>query len=635
MLDDDRDKQLVRNQLIAIMLMTVAVMVWFQFFAPEPPPPRQEQPAQPVEAPPSEVEEQQDLIAKGFETPVDSAEEGAWPNLPPVPEISEDVAEGVEEVTLSNRYMDLTFTPIGGRLKKASVHLGNGGQNDIQLVPTQPDVPDTHAVYPLGLRFSDEYIGDEIDRRGFTHTVSPDGSKVTFELALEGYGVVRKIFSLTDTPYVFDAHIEYVNKEGRARKLGRDYTPAYVLNWGPDFESHDEGKGIQKTLIWRVDGDNSTVKPGNLPTTEAGAPKAREIPGVRWLAAKSAYFTIGFQPEYEGAQGWAIGEVDRYRFGLTVPPFEVAPGATHTARAKVYVGPMRLDTLAAAWPTFDTSLRFFESIDAMDWFAKVLLNILNFFHDIIPNYGIAIILLTVVVRMVMLPLTLKSMKSMKRMQLLAPEMEEIREKYKEDPQEMNKKIMEMYRERGINPLGGCFPLLLQMPIFIALYRMLWNAYELRGAHFVGWVDDLSEPDCLFAMPFMEGLPFVGAMFACFNLLPILMAASMVVSQKIVPMSGPAQNEQQKIIMTIMPIFFGLITYNMAAGLNLYIFTSTVLGIVQNFFIKPGAPAEKPEAVKKKRAPGRKQHFYTAAKARQRESQRESRKAKGKAKARRK
>jgi YidC/Oxa1 family membrane protein insertase len=293
-----------------------------------------------------------------------------------------------------------------------------------------------------------------------------------------------------------------------------------------------------------------------------------------------------------------------------------------SATVRAYVGPNQRSQLKAAWPTLETSFRFFEWPEIMNWFAIKLLSLLNWFYGIIPNYGVAIILLTVLVRTAMFPLTIKQMRSMKRMQLLAPEMEKIKKECGEDPQELNRRMMEMYKERGVNPLGGCFPMLLQLPVFIALYRMLWSTYELRGAPFALWITDLSEPDRLFHFPFLADVPFIGQHMQYLNVLPILCAIAMIVSTKLMPMSGPVQNPQQKMMMTIMPVFFSVICYSFASGLNLYILTSTILGIAQNRLIRVSetdVPEKKP--VKKKR------HWYAAAQAKRRQSAKDMKEAK--------
>ena len=418
--------------------------------------------------------------------------------------------------------------------------------------------------------------------------------------------------------------IEYSNLEPESRVFGIDQTPAFWLTWGPDVESGDKLAGVRPSVVWRKDGANAIVQ-----TSKLSPEDPRHVMNAEWIALKSAYFVVALKPEFTGAQSMAQGTQNRYRFGLAAPRFEAKPAESVRFAFRVYAGPSQSDFLAAAWSTLPTTIRFFQSVDLMDKFAKVLLATLNGFYRIIPNYGVAIILLTLVVRVAMFPLTLKSMKSMKRMQMLAPEVEALKAKYKDDPQELQRKTMELYKERGANPLGGCLPMILQMPVFIALYRMLWCSYELRGAPFTlirigeyAWIRDLSQPDQLLALPFMRHVPFLGATFDYINLLPILMALSMVISQKMTPTSSAMPNDQQRILMNIMPVFFAFICYKMAAGLNLYIFTSTVLGIIQNKWM----PAGKVEVETKPRPTRKKRHFYSAAQERKRRLAKEMKEA---------
>lgn len=620
MWDDNRDKEMMRNQMTAIILMTALLMAWFYFFMPQPPVKRPVPPAQ--QAPTEEAE--RGLASPGGATPVRSArtsESGGWLKLPPVPEQG-DPAE--DEVVIRDDNLELTFTRIGGRLKKAHVFLGDRDESGIQLVPPQPGLPDTEAPYPLGLRFSDEAIGDALNWRRFEYTLDRSGAGVTFTLDIPGQAVIRKRFRLRSETYILDMDIEYENREGEARVLGMDATPAYAVTWGPSVITGDNGMRYQPSFIWRKEAENTLFPLKDLSQGD-GMPGERRVADVEWVGYKGKYFLVALKPEtgpeFNRSDVWLYGVEKDYRFGLTVPRFEMASGAVQNRAFQVYMGPMELTSLGRAWPTLPTALRFFDSVDIMDAFAKMLLRILNWFHRYtIANYGVAIILLTVLVRTIMYPLTLKSMKNMKKMQALAPEMEKMREKYKDDQQEISKRMMELYKERGVNPLGGCFPMLLQMPVFIALYRMLWNAFELRGAPFL-WVKDLSQPDHLFHMPWLKSLPFVGTYLEYFNLLPILMGIAMVVSVKIMPASGPAQNPTQKMMMTFMPVFFAIICYPMAAGLNLYVLTSTLLGMLQQRFVRAGDVS--PEAAKsvedvKKIRKKRKQHFYTRAKERQRQ-----------------
>jgi len=543
-----------------------------------------------------------------------------WPGLPEAPTITDPAQE---EVVLADDSLELVFTRIGGRLKRASAIVGDDGEDAVPLVPAS-EAADTEAHYPLGLHFTDAGLGTALDRRRFDVERDESGRAVTFTLALPERGIVRKRFSLGDVPYVVNAAIEYENASAEPQILGLDQTPAYYLCWEPNLvTSIEKTRYVQQSVMWLEDevvGEQPTakMKPKN------GRLFSMRILSPLWTAIKNPYFVMAARPEFEGSQTWATGSPDRFRVALSTPRFAVDPGGVQSSAFTLYLGPSEHSAMVEAWPTLPGVLRFFTPRWAfMDTFAKFLLRILNFFyHNIIPNYGLAIIFLTIVVRLAMYPLTLKSMKSMKKMQLLGPQMEELKTKYGEDQQELNKKMMEMYKERGVNPLGGCLPMLLQMPIFIALYRMLMKAYELRGAPFFLWMDDLSQPDRLLHLPWMEQVPFLGETFQYLNVLPLLMGLSMVLNSKMMPSTAAGQNQQQKIMMTVMPVFFCFICYNMAAGLNLYILTSTVLGMVQQKFTRVSDVEAKP---KPKKTPAKKQHFYTAAQARKRQMEKDAKK----------
>ena len=622
MWDDQNDKEMMRNQILAIVVVSVLFLVYFNFFMPQPvpvqAPPPQEQSTdvaglRPDERAPRETASTTD--------PAREATPGVWPYLPPVPEQLDPFED---EVILRDADLELVFTRIGGRLKQARVLLGENGDDTVELIPETLDIPDTEAVYPLGLRFTDDSLGDEIDKRRFEYVLDPSGLSVTFTLELPGAAVIRKSFNLTQRRHVLDVEIEYENLEDGPRKLGLDVIPAYILNWAPGLSDGDEDGRFQSTFIWRRGIENESMQPKKVPDSVDSSGYKR-IPTADWVAYRTKYFMAALKPEFNPSDAWIRGDASEQFLGVSAPKFQLGPGAVQSHRYSVYVGPMHLGSLSEAWENLPSALRFFESVDSMDWFAKLLLRNLNWWYGFIPNYGVAIILLTVLVRLIMLPLTIKSMRSMKRMQILAPEMKELQEKYKDDQQELGRKTMELYKERGINPLSGCFPLLLQMPVFFALYRMLWNAFELRSAPFL-WIDDLSQTDRLFHISFLKDLPLI-SYFEYFNLLPLLSCLAMVASMKLAPTSGPANNPQQKMMMRIMSIFFAVIMYNIASGLNLYVFTSTVLGMAQQYFVKPAISkeAEKPKKSIQDKRKKRKQHFYTRAKERQRQLAKEAKK----------
>ena len=202
------------------------------------------------------------------------------------------------------------------------------------------------------------------------------------------------------------------------------------------------------------------------------------------------------------------------------------------------------------------------------------------FYQIIPNYGVAISLLTILIMGVLTPLTVKSTRSMMAMQALQPELKKLQQKYKgpEHRAQMNEEMMRLYKEHKINPLGGCLPMLIQIPVFIALFVVLRSAIELRFASFL-WIKDLSEAENLF--PFGFSIPLLG--WSAINILPILMAVTMFWQQKLTPSTGDAQQQKIMMFMPVMMLFF---FYTMPSGLVLYWTTSNLIMIIQMLIKKP-------------------------------------------------
>jgi YidC/Oxa1 family membrane protein insertase len=215
--------------------------------------------------------------------------------------------------------------------------------------------------------------------------------------------------------------------------------------------------------------------------------------------------------------------------------------------------------------------------------CKILIKILNVFYGFIPNYGIAILLLTLLVKMILFPLTRKSQMSMFKMQQLQPLIGKLKEKYKGDKQRMGQEQMKLFKQHGVNPMSGCMPIMLQMPVFFALFRTLQLSFEMRQAPFVLWISDLSKPDTLIYLPFT--IPFLGDGL---NILPIVMGIASFVQMKLTPktISGDdAQAKMQQRMMQMMPIIFPFILYTMPSGLTLYWTTSTLISIGEQMFIR--------------------------------------------------
>lgn len=258
-------------------------------------------------------------------------------------------------------------------------------------------------------------------------------------------------------------------------------------------------------------------------------------------------------------------EVGLYSSRLSLEPGQISGHLFH-----IYLGPQDIDLLNNIKPDWTSVVNYGK----LDFISQLLLQLLRFFYGIIHNWGWAIILLSIVVYFVLFPLALKQMRSMKEMQLLQPKIEGLRKTYKDNPQRINKEIMELYREHKVNPLGGCLPLLLQMPIFFALYQALMRSVALKGANFL-WIKDLSEPDRLFILS--ASLPIIGNEI---NILPIVMAVGMLIQQKI--SASKVSNEsaqQQKMMTVIFPVIFGFIFYRMPSGLVLYWLINSILMLI--------------------------------------------------------
>lgn len=649
MLGEQNDSTATRYQLLVIVIATAGILAWSYFFMPPQEPqqapdveeitlngegantgelaaavPAPEQPAAAVETPP----------APAAEPP--SAAPAVPPPLPADPALDE------QTVTLSTGRLKLEFTPVGARLKRAWVLVGETEEEHPQLVPEDPALPGDRPLYPLGLfglRPVEGWRGDELDFAAWTPSVDEANRRVAFTYTQDGVVRVTKTFTLDPDEYFLDVTVDYENLSGAPQRLGLDaHIPAYTFNWVPALHSDDEDmtRGSTTEIIWRKGGQSSHHAVSSLEPPSDATGYSEYVPQPDWISIKSTYFLVAMRimaaPEDEwvkNAWAWVAGDPLAYRFGVAVPRSEIAPGGRETRNFRLYMGPTHLASLKTAaangFPELGEALQFFTSVSFMDWFAKMLLSLLNFFHDnVYANYGIAIILLTIVVRIVVFPLTLKSMKSMKKMQLLAPEIEKIKAEVGADnPQELQKRTMEMYRSYGVNPLGGCFPMLLQMPVFFALYRMLWYAFELRGAPFL-WIADLSREDALYTLPVSVNIIFTT--INAINILPFLMAIAMVASQKLMPTSGPMQTPQQKFLMNFMPVFFSIICYNMSAGLNLYILTSTLLGIGQNYVMNLHKIELTQQELKKTTA-RKPRHFYNAAQARKKQMAKEMRRAK--------
>ncbi len=297
---------------------------------------------------------------------------------------------------------------------------------------------------------------------------------------------------------------------------------------------------------------------------------------ISWIAYEEPYFMTAIISENDKkatAKGAVLpdGEI---RISYIPSPFNLGKNESTIRNFTLYLGPRDLYVLK----TLNKNLEKAVNFGWFDIIAKPLLVALRFFNKYLSNYGLSIILLTILIKILFWPLTRKSYQSMKEMRKLQPMMAKLREKYKNNKQEMNKQLMGLYKTYKINPMGGCLPMLVQMPVFFAFYRILPNSIELRHAPFVLWVNDLSAPERLFSFPFT--IPLMAPPYGI-PILTLLMGASMFLQQKMTPMTGdPAQAK----MMMLLPVVFTFLFINFPSGLVLYWLVNNILSIAQQYRI---------------------------------------------------
>ncbi|MCX7823737.1 MAG: membrane protein insertase YidC [Syntrophobacterales bacterium] len=296
---------------------------------------------------------------------------------------------------------------------------------------------------------------------------------------------------------------------------------------------------------------------------------------VDWIGYQNNYFLQALIPETDEKYqivGRIVDDKDSVvQLVYLSESFNLKPQEDKVWKFKFYTGPKEMSELKKS------GYKLVASIDYgwVGFLAKPLLYLLKWLYSFTHNYGVAIIILTIVVKLVCWPLTDKSYQSMKKMKQIQPLINQIREKYKDDREKLNQELMNLYRTYKVNPMGGCLPILLQIPIFFALYRMLYSAVELRHQPFCLWITDLTAPDRLnigFSIPYLGGLP----------VLTLLMGATMFIQQKMSPSPGDPRQEK---IMLLMPIVFTVLFINFPSGLVLYWFVNNILSIAQQYWIE--------------------------------------------------
>jgi len=401
---------------------------------------------------------------------------------------------------------------------------------------------------------------------------------IAFQTEIPGKVRLTKIFTVQAESYATDLEVQIQNLS--AEKLSDQMGLSFYFK--PYSESAHQTYN-QSRLTFSTNRSNH-----DLAIKDFAKPDSTPKPPYDWVAYQDNFFIQAIIPLTQG--GYQVipsvvtdetQHTQITRLVYLTDKFDLDPKGSSSFKLRIYNGPKIVGTLDEAGHNLSAAVDY-------GWFtflAKPLLVVLRWFYSFTHNYGIAIILLTMIIKLVFWPLTHKSYTSMQKMKKVQPKIQQIREKYKDDKEKLNQELMQVYKTHKVNPMGGCLPMALQIPVFFALYRMLNSAVELRHQPFALWIHDLTAPDRL-NLGFSIDLPMIGHLDGL-PVLTILMGVTMFLQQKMTPSSGDPRQEK---IMLIMPVMFTFFFINFPAGLVLYWFVNNLLSIAQQYWINRHASA---------------------------------------------
>jgi YidC/Oxa1 family membrane protein insertase len=506
-------------------------------------------------------------------------------------------------LVVSNRQARYIFTSHGGGIKTIElldypetisarwrIH-GDSGSNGVASLNARAPVP-VMAV-----------LGDSTLTGDGNFAMNATVDTVRAEKTLAGGLKLIKTFQVTSN-YLVNVTLRWENTSNQPVTLPEQ---EYVVGTATPMDVDDTG--MNEGVMWYNGSSASDTAvswfSGSGLSCVRGAPRTEFRAGatnVVWVAAHNQFFALLAMPKDTALSLVArpitlpqfpnLGDITNKALPVGAQAALVYPAQTLTAGSAVdrqialYAGPKEYRTLAIIGDEFQNRADDVMGFGGIFGFcAKPLLLAMNWLHDITHlGYGLVIILITVLIKVIFWPLTAASTRSMKRMQALQPEMAALKEKYKDDLQKFTSKQWELYKKHKVNPMSGCLPMVIQMPVFIGFFTMIRSAIELRGAHFL-WAADLSKPDTLFMIPGVTFIPMISTPQGLpFNLLPLLMGGAMLWQSHLTPPSPGMDPGQQK-IMRYMPLIFLVFLYNYSAGLALYWTVNNLLTILQTKLTK--------------------------------------------------
>lgn len=572
------DKNTIIAIVLSVIVITVAMTIQTTFFASNPvaTEPTETTTIVPAEAPSVSSE----LLTTGAGLAWDSGLPGSFTSIGEPGDTS--------PFKYQTEVFDIEFDPIGASV--ASIRLKDhlDGSEPVELLFKGPNDNNAFMMYagddrtnPIDAAFTYDIRGNEVV---FSRTFAPilaDGtvSDETF--------TITKTYHFGEKDYLFEIVVDIRNSVNKSIPLSYNnfaYTLAFEPQIGPAFDEMPNNNYNYRRFYVQADGGKKST-----PKLSNGMYQTSDY--LTWAALCGKYFSLIGIPDAT-RYTTTLTESTAGDIALSSKLYFSRPAvrsASNTDTFRFYCGPQIKSQMTiyneSAHNGFGlANLHLEKALDSsswLGWLENVLKWLLQLFYKIIPNYGVAIILLTVFIKLILYPLTKKSMDSTAKMSTLGPKMEEMKVKYQDNPQKLNEEMAKLYQQEKINPLGGCLPMLLQFPIFIALYGLLNKHFELRGAMFIpGWITDLSMPDTVFTFPF--NIPFLGNGL---HILPIIYTASMIYSMKFTQTGGTPQNNSTMKFMTWgMPLIFFFVLYDAPSGLILYWTVQNFLSIVQQYYM---------------------------------------------------
>ena len=575
-----------RTAWIAIALCAIGLVVW-EFYVVKQTVPK----AASAHAPAASASAAATPAAAVSATPVPaesalSAAPQPTETVAPFPEITDALRNADFELQLTNR---------GGGVKQV-VLLNHTTDQGERLILNSPDrTPIGAIIENPAAPLLPEY------------KMTRQGDAVQFERVMPERITIRKKFFLPPTSEKKDNFLAELDVDLANAGVQPYQSAGYFLSLGSAVPLHATDYPTFTRVAWCINGRAKGIDVGwfggggGLLGMGARAPQQfyqENVNGAEWVAVTNQFFTTLIAPLTGKAETvWgrrfdvsADQKIHGIEGVMRMPGFQLEPGQTYSARFEIYSGPKIYHRL---------SLLEHNEAEIMDFgifkiVCQVLLNALNSLHSVLGTYGAAILALTTIIKAMLWPLQTKANRSMRQTSLLAPKVQELREKYKDDPTRMNQEVMKMYKEYGINPVGGCLPMVIQIPIFFGLFTMLRQAVELRHSTFL-WVHDLSQPDTVAHTP---GISLLGIPPLPINIIPLCMAATQIWLMQMTPKTGDAT---QRRVMMFTPLIFLFFCYNFAAALALYYTAQNLLSIVQFYYNKrqPAPTLERTGAKRKK------------------------------------